>query len=308
MTVPTPTDTEPNIRHAGLAPWILRAAALASGSTVPLLADRFDDWSNGTELLTSIALWLTWATVLLCVLVPSSVSLTALRLVAPAHLAITAIVVVADLVDGASAPVVAALVPTLLTTVVASSAEIGAFFVQASAYGDEFRVPLLPSPAFTVVLILGWTVWVGSLVAGTALVLDEAWVAGGLLLALGLACTVSLPRRFHRFARRWIVLVPAGVVLHDHVVLAETAMFGRPTIRAVTLTARSDDAADLSGRCRGTGVEVVLDDFETIVLAATPGHPGGSALHVKTWWVRPSRPGRLLSAWTTPPRRRHSPS
>lgn len=308
MTVPTPTDTTAKFGRPGIAPWILRITALASGSTVPLLADRFDEWSSGTELLTSITLWLTWALMLLCVLVPSSVSLTALRLVAPMHLVITGIVVLGDVLDGASATVVSALVPTLLTTVVASSADVGAYFVQASAYGDEFRVPLVPPPAFTAVLILGWTVWVGSLVIGTVLLTARTWSAGGLLLALGVVCTAILPRRFHRFSRRWIVLVPAGVVLHDHVVLAETAMFARPTIRAVSVSDRSDDAADLSGRCRGTGVAVELDDFETVVLAATPGRPGGSALHVKTWWVRPSRPGRLLSAWTTPPRRPHSPS
>lgn len=278
-------------------PWFLRVATVATGATVPLLGERLDAISSGTSLLASIALWIAWAIVLLSVLVPSPISLTALRLVAPTHLALTAILAVGALVDDTEARAVLAVVPILVTTIVAMSADVGSSFVQSSAYGDEFRVPLLPPPTFVVVLLASWVVWIASLVVGAVALTREAWVAGGILVAFGVALTTILPRRYHRFARRWLVVVPAGLVLHDHVVLAETAMFPRASVRAVGVARRDEDAADLSGRSRGPGLTVELLDFETVVLAPTPNQPGGSALHVKTWWVRPSRPGRVVSAW-----------
>jgi hypothetical protein len=265
---------------------------------VPLLADRLDAVSSGPATLSSIALWVLWGVVLLCVLVPSAVSLTALRLVAPTHLSITAILVVGALTDEASILIVLAIVPVLVTVVAAMTADIGSNFVQSSAYGDEFRVLLLPGRAFVVVLVASWVIWIASLVVGALALTREAWVAGGVLVAFGLLLTAVLPRRFHRFARRWLVVVPAGLVLHDHVVLAETAMFQRTAIQSVTVTTRDSEVADLSGRSRGPGLRVELLDFDTVVLAATPNQPGGSALHVKSIWVRPSRPGRLISGWT----------
>ena len=289
------TTTVPDVTNVR---WVLRIAAVATGATVPLLTDRLDAISSSASVLASISLWATWAVVLLCVLVPSAVSLTALRLVAPAHLAITAILVISALIDGTDALTVWALVPTLVTAIVAMSADIGSNFVQSSAYGDEFRIPLLPSVPFVIVLVVSWTIWISSLVVGALALTREAWVAGGILVTVGVILGVILPRRFHRFSRRWLVVVPAGLVLHDHVVLAESAMFPRDSIRSVLVTRRDSEAADLSGRGRGTGVAVELLDFETVVLAATPNQPGGSALHVKTWWVRPSRPGRAISAWS----------
>ena len=289
------THTVPDVTNVR---WVLRVAALATGTTVPLLTDRLDTISTGASALASIALWTTWAIVLLCILVPSAVSLTAMRLVAPAHLAITVILVVGALVDESDALTVLALVPTLVTTIVAMSADVGSNFVQSSAYGDEFRVLLLPPVPFVIVLVVSWLIWIASLVVGSLALTREAWVAGGILVAVGVILGVILPRRFHRFSRRWLVVVPAGLVLHDHVVLAETAMFPRDSIRSVVVSRRGSEAADLSGRGRGTGVAVELLDFETVVLAATPNQPGGSALHVKTLWVRPSRPGRAISAWS----------
>lgn len=276
---------------------ILRVASIALGVTVPLLADRLEEISDPAALVSTLSLWSMWAVVLLSVLVPSAISLTALRLVAPAHLVVTAALVIGELIGDPSMLVVLAVVPTFVVNVVAFSAETGAWFVQSSAYGDEHRIPLRAPLAFVVVQTVAWVVWVASLVVGTLALVREAWWAGGILVTVGVALTLVLPSRFHRLSCRWLVVVPAGLVLHDHVVLAETAMFTRPSIASIASTNRSPDLADLSGRCRGTGVTIELVDFDTVVLAATTNRPGGSALHVKSLWIRPSRPGRALSAW-----------
>ena len=314
---PTPvTETTPFVTSSNARPdsWgrisrvVLRVAASAMGLTVPLVTDRLDSISDSSALAAVVSLWVMWAAVLLGVLVPSAISLTAVRLVAPAHLAVTGLLVIGDLIDDPTTAVVLALVPTLVFNVVAFGAEIGAWFVQASAYGDERRVPLRPPLAFVVVQVTAWIIWVSSLVVGVLALVREAWTAGGVLVAIGVILTFVLPPRFHRLSRRWLVVVPAGVVLHDHVVLAETAMFDRKSVVSLDLATRSPDNADLSGRSGGTGVAIDLVDFDTVVLAAAADRPGGSALHVKSLWIRPSRPGRAVSAWnarsTTPSPRR----
>ena len=276
---------------------ILRVATAVMGATVPLLSERLDAVSDASALTSAVSLWVMWAIVLFCVLVPSTVSLTALRLVAPAHLVVTGLLVVGNLIDDPSTAVVLAIVPTLVVTVFGFAAETGAWFVQASAYGDERRVPLRPPLGFVVVQVSAWAMWVSSLIVGTSALVRETWLAGGILVAIGVAFTIVLPTRFHRLSRRWLVFVPAGVVLHDHVALAETAMFGRSAVASFSVAPRTANLADLSGRSKGTGVAVELHDFDTVVLAATPRTPGGSALHVKSFWVRPSRPGRAISSW-----------
>lgn len=286
---------------------ILRVATVAMGATVPLLSERLDDVSDAVRPVSTVALWATWAVVLFGVLVPSATSLTAVRLVAPIHLLVTAVLVIGHLGDDSTALVVLALVPTLVVNLVSATAEIGIWFVQTSAYGDERRVLLRAPLTFVVVQIVAWAVWVASSLIGVVSLAHEDWIVGAVLVVVGVVLTVILPRRFHRLARRWLVFVPAGVVVHDHVVLAETAMFDRSAVGSLSITERSSDAADLSGRCGGNGVEIELTDFDTVVLAATPRRPGGSALHVKTLWVRPTRPGRAVSAWNSRAARSRSP-
>jgi hypothetical protein len=95
--------------------------------------------------------------------------------------------------------------------------------------------------------------------------------------------------------------VPAGIVIHDHVVLAETAMFMNNAIVQISTETAQSEAADLSSKCPGLGLVIVLKDFDTIVLAATPKTPGGSAIHVKSMRVCPTRPGRALTELTSAP-------
>jgi hypothetical protein len=90
-------------------------------------------------------------------------------------------------------------------------------------------------------------------------------------------------------------VVPAGVVIHDHVVLAETVMFARRAIDSIGLALAGTEAADLTGPAAGHAVEVALREPETVVLAPTRVKPNGTALHVRAVLVAPSRPGRALA-------------
>ena len=265
---------------------------LVCGATVPLLASSLETANAGPRVLAQVSLWALWAVLLLCVALPSSMSLTAVRLVAPAHSAIVGIVALAD-PNPAS---IVALVISIATSVIVFMAEVGAFFVQRSAYGDELRFPLRPPTPMIVVQTLTWLLWVGSAVVGSLALVNEAWVAGGILASISVLGLAWLPPRFHRLSRRWLVRVPAGLVIHDHVLLAETAMFSRSAVVATDIVSDIEDAADLSGGGRSAAVRITLTDFDTVVLAATADQPGGRAIHVRSLVVRPSRPGRTIRA------------
>ena len=76
-----------------------------------------------------------------------------------------------------------------------------------------------------------------------------------------------LPRRFHLLSRRFLVFVPAGLVVHDHLVLAETALFRWIEVRSVERALSGTTALDLTGGALGAALEVTLDGEQTVVRA-----------------------------------------
>lgn len=283
----------------------MRAAVIACGAVAPMCAATLDAWSDGARIATNVAIWTAWAGCLLCVLVPSSISLTALRLSCPTLIVSSAIVASSDGDGGA----LIALAVTIVATLLVFSADVGDSFVQVSAYGDERRHVLRCPPTMIVIQAVAWALWVSTIAVVAVLAIDRNWLAAAVLTVVAVAMSWALPRRFHRYSRRWLVQVPAGLVIHDHVVLAETAMFLASNVRSVDAVAMgSTEAADLTGGCRGTALRITLGDFETVVMAATRTDPGGKAIHVKSMTVCPSRPGRTLGEMTTPPPSTTSPA
>ena len=111
-----------------------------------------------------------------------------------------------------------------------------------------------------------------------------------------MATTWVLPSRWHQLSRRWFVVVPAGLVVHDPVVLAETVMVLRPRITRIGLVgpARGNGAFDMTGPTPGVAVGIVVDEMITVTLAPRPKSPRGTAVHLSAFLVAPSRPGAVL--------------
>jgi hypothetical protein len=278
--------------------WASRLSVIATGLAVPLLNNALRQMSSLTGISSTVGIWLLWSVALLCTLVPSSSALTAIRLALPTIFVIVAAVAVAI---GISSGVAAALAISLLTSLLIFSGDIGDSFVQLAAYGDERRYLLRCPPAMLLVQVLSWLVWLTLTIVAINLLASDALILGAIVAIVALLLAIVLPRRFHRFSRRWLVSVPAGLVIHDHVVLAETAMFMNNAVIEVGIDLAPSEAADLSGKCSGVGLLIELKDFDTVVLAATPKTPGGSAIHVKSMRVCPTRPGRAITELTSAP-------
>jgi hypothetical protein len=149
---------------------------------------------------------------------------------------------------------------------------------------------------YIVPAVVSWAVLCACAIAGPLALAARAWAVGVPLSIAAAGLAWFLGRRFHRLARRWLVVVPAGFVIHDHVVLAETAMFPRGSVASVALALAGTEAADLTGLAAGHAMEIALHGTETVVLAPTRAAPGGTALHVRAVLLAPSRPGRALVA------------
>ena len=99
-------------------------------------------------------------------------------------------------------------------------ADFGQQCVQASAYGDEQRFLLRPPAAFLPPVVVAGLVWVAAVLAAPLLLATGQWVVGVVAAVVAVALTWLLLPRFNALSRRWFVVVPAGVVVHDQVVLA----------------------------------------------------------------------------------------
>jgi hypothetical protein len=184
--------------------------------------------------------------------------------------------------------------PALVTCLLVATGELGQAYVQASAYGDERRFPLRVPATFIIPLAVTWAAWCAAVVAGPLLLAARAWALGVPVALAAVGGSWFLPRPFHRLSRRWLVVVPAGLVLHDHVVLSETAMFPVAEVALVGLALAGTEAADLTGPAGGNAVEIALTSAPTVILGGTRSKPGGTAIHVRSVLVAPTRPGRAL--------------
>lgn len=276
-------------------------AARLSWLTVALVGGRAvgaalaDHPAADADVLT-IAAWVAWAVGAVALTIPATATLTIARVVVPGALAVA----IAAAVGGAELTAVVALAgPALLSSVLAMSGDIGQRWVQASAYGDEQRFPLRPPVGYLVAAVLAWVLWVTAALIGLLALVGDRRGLGVALLVVAAGGLVLLPRRWHLLSRRWLVTVPAGLVVHDPVVLGETLMLPRRQLAGIALTmlrpGEEPAAADLTGPTAGHGLEVELHEAATALFSPRPGLPHGRAIHLTALLVAPSRPGAVLA-------------
>ena len=92
------------------------------------------------------------------------------------------------------------------------------------------------------------------------------------------------------------MLVPAGIVVHDPVVLADTLMMPRRTSPgALDELGAPTEAADLTGPTPGLAVELRCKRSDRRA-GPDDGAPRGSAVHLTALVVSPTRPGAVVKA------------
>ena len=273
-------------------PWVARVAwvlvAVVGGAA---LDAAVDGRSSAVRWTTAIGGWSLFAVVAVSLLIPSVRSLTATRLGSP----LVPVAAVVAGIAGASGTEVALLaIPAMIAVAAIFSAEFGRWMVQASAYGDEDRFPLRsPVPAGTAAVI-SWILWAAAIISGPLLLAARNLIVGIPVTIVAAATTVLLLPRWHKMSRRWLVLVPAGLVVHDPVVLADTLMVRTGQLLGMGLARADTQAADLTGPASGYAVQIDTNETVSTVFAFTPQEPNGKAIHMTGFLVAPSRPGEAL--------------
>jgi hypothetical protein len=259
----------------------------------PLLADALDPRADGFRTAVSLACWMLWGVTLVAVLVPRDLTLTVVRIVVPATVpaAIWAALAVDDV---GTVTAVVGIAAAALAAIVSLLAPVGEAFVDGSSYGDERRMPLKPpGPLLVAPIPLAWAVTVAGLTAGPLLLAAEQWIAGAVLTALGVPLAALTARALHRLARRWLVFVPAGFVLHDHLALAEPVLFPRVALTGLSIAPAGTVATDFTAGALGVALEARLDQPIALVPAGRGSTPADQ-IEVTAFLLAPSRPGAAL--------------
>lgn len=237
--------------------------------------------------------WAVAALVLIALVARGAAALTVVRMVCPATVVAT---VVAWAAHGEAIPCALATAAAVLATGLAFSGEVGEAMVQGGAYGAEQRFPLRAPAQLLLPMAVFWALWCAAVVGAVCAFSTRSIVWGVVFALAAAALSWLLGMRFHRLSRRWLVLVPAGLVVHDHMTLGETLMVQRPNVALARLALADTQAADLTGPAAGHAVEVTVREMVLAVLPSTRENPKGKALHVASFLVAPSRPGRALTA------------
>src|SRR4051794_4822972 len=257
------------------------------------IGDALDGRSSALRATVTAGAWLAWGIGVVALMVPSTLGLTTARMAAA--LAICASVV--SWIAGADAAAGAAFVAcAAVSGLLIGSAEFGQRCVQASAYGDEDRFLLRPPATFLPPIALAGALWATAVVAAPLLLATGQWITGVIAATVAVMLTVGLVPRFNVLTQRWLVLVPAGLVVHDPVVLGETLMVPRSDIDGIDLALADTAAADFTGPAAGHAVEISMTSMTDALLAPTKKAPRGTALHVRSFIVAPTRPGAVLRA------------
>jgi len=268
----------------------------------------------------TVGLWAGWVVGALALLVPRVESLTLTRLLAPlplAGLAWLAWITRSDpMVSATSSAAGPILPPALLAvglsasaaiTAISLTAWVGHTFVNGSAYGDERRFLLRPPTALMIAPIpLAWLAASVLPSAAALLLADQRWAAGGALLLLTIPAAAIGVRSLHAQHRRWVVLVPAGIVVHDYASLIDSLLVQKRFVRGVepapAESTQDTEVLDLTAGAAGLRVLVAFDERVTITPRPT-ARPGtgvvGESVEASAIIVCPSRPGSLVSAWRT---------
>jgi len=209
--------------------WLLRAAWVSLPVTAgAALADALQPWSDETRVVATVLLWIAWALVLAALLVPRPVSATIARVGAPIAAGVAVLAAVWG--DTSALAGTVAVVVTVVACALAVRGEFQRACAQGAAYGDEERFPLKVPPAIAFLILPVAIAIIGvGIATGPLLLADGRWI-GGLATAIGLPLAAVTGRLVHRVSLRWIVLVPAGLVVADPLTLTDPVLFPRDRI------------------------------------------------------------------------------
>jgi hypothetical protein len=250
--------------RAVVSVWCARLTwALLPVSTGVALGDALNGWSTGPARLAAVMLWAAWTLGLIALLAPRPWGLTAMRVVAPA----TVVITVCTIWSTSAASATLAVTSAVVAAAFALSAPVAQAAGNALAYGDEIRFPLrIPLALFFGPVPLAVVLIAGGASLGPLLLANEQYVAGVVLSIVGIGLAFVLAKSLHSLSVRWLVLVPAGLVVVDPLALIDPVLMRREQILGVERLVRTRSEAGFLDLRLGTAAG-------TIGIALLETHP-----------------------------------
>ena len=285
------TRTARAIRSVAVAAWpVVGAAAL----TANLVHPRLRPEDGAAHTVVTAALWLAYGGVLAALLLPGPRALTVARIAVPAAAVELALAAAAAAADGVDVVAVAGAAAAALGGGSVLHPAYAEAQVDAASYGDERRFLLRPPAPVLVALILPmWAVSVAGVAVGPLLLAARGWGAGLMGAAVGLPAAAFAAHTLFRLARRWLVFVPNGVVVHDHLAVAEPLPLGRRDIGSIGPALADTAAADLTAQAFGMALELRFKEPATA--GVMTGRNRTEQRSLTAILVSPSRPAAVLA-------------
>lgn len=274
--------------------WVVLALVATASAT-----DALDGRSTAVSVAASAAGWAVWGVALVALLVPRTLSLTVVRILAPAGAAVAIGAVAAGaestVLDGLTVLVAALVVVAALAPWTTDA------MVDGSSYGPERRLALRTPLALALLAVLTWIVMFAGVSAAVLLLATGQWAGGLAALVLGLAVVGFGARSIHQLSRRWLVLVPTGMVIHDPLVMPEPQLFLRQTMArlgpAEEVVAEDVVTEDLTAAASGLVMSITLS--EPVELLVRQGNRGTTLRPVDRVLFSPALPLELLAEGRT---------
>jgi hypothetical protein len=275
-------------------PWIVRGLwFLTAVFCAPVLREALSLRSRPVHLLSAILAWTVWGGGVVATLVPHPLGLVGLRIAGP--LLLTSSIWAAAQPNTSTIARVVGLVCALITTFVVLVHETGHFCVNGPAYPNERRFLLRPPATLLVIAPIAGALVAAGLATGPLLLAAKQWVFGGLTTVLGFALAFTLTRSLFALARRFLVFVPAGFVIHDYSALREPVLFKRGQIERLQAAPADTDSLDLTMGAPGLVLEVLLKEKVEMARLAGPRDRVGETGKSARFLAVPTMPGRLLN-------------
>lgn len=269
------------------SPWPLRVLWTVMPLVVgPSLADALGDRSRSVQLVGSWLAWVLWAVGLVALLVPRTLTLTVVRAVVPGAAVVSLWAASGTDATGWAAAAVGAGGAALVALAVPGLSDA---FVDGSSYGAERRVALrVPFVLLLGPIPLAWAAVAAGIVTGPLLLAASRWLAGAIAVIGGVPLAALGLRQLHLLSRRWLVFVPAGVVVHDPFTLTEPVLLQRHQVTRFGPAAPGSTALDVSGGALGLVLE--LEVSEPISVGVRHGRDREERTGVDGLLVTPTQP------------------
>jgi len=259
----------------------------------PSLADSFNDFKLLLRTTVSISLWTFWVLILLSTLIATPISLAIIRIGAPAAAALS---LWSALETSGSVSGIIGLAASAITACVALSAPLGDKFSDGASYGDERRFLLrAPGPVLLLLGPLAWLTSVAGLTVGPILLLNKNFLLGSLISLCGFPLAALASNAIYQLGKRWLVLVPAGILLHDHLSVGDPTLIPRNQLANFSPAKVETNALDLSQNSFGLSLEIQCLTPLSMMLRTGTRKTTNETSIVESFLINPVRPNVLLA-------------